>query len=124
MNDDEIERLLRQLPTPELPAAWRGEILAVARRDSREKRPPSSVWPPVLVWLRSLFARNPFSAGILATLWLLILLFRFTTPVDPSESEMLADADPGKPVYLFTMADEIRLEESIQDQPSQPERIP
>ncbi len=124
MNDDEIERLLRQLPAPELPAAWRGEILAAARREARAERPARSVWPPVLIWLRNVFAHNPATSGVLATLWLLILMFRVTTPVDPAEKEMLARTDPSKPVYLLTMADEIRLVELVENQPSRPERIP
>ena len=123
MNDDEIERLLRELPAPELPALWRVDILAAARREVPEKETRRE-WPPFLLWLRSIFARNPATAGVLATLWLLIFLFRCTTPIDPQEKEMLAHADLSKPVHLITMADEIRLVESIQDQRAQPERIP
>jgi hypothetical protein len=124
MNDDKIERLLRQLPVPELPASWRTEILTAARREASAERSSRPAWPPILLWLRNAFARNPVTSGVLATLWLLIFLFRFTTPVDPAEKEMMAHTDTNKPVYLLTMADEIRLVEAVQDQPPQPERIP
>ena len=124
MNDAEIEHLLRELPPPELPAAWRAEILAVARRDSRGERPGRPEWPPVLLWLRGILARNPISAGALAVLWLLILLFHATTPVDLQEREILAHADSSQPVHLITMADEIRLVEIAEETREQPQPIP
>ncbi len=124
MNDEEIEKLLREMPAPELPAAWREEILAVARREARAQVEPSREWPPILLRLRSVFARNPITASALAFMWLLIFLFHATTPIDPQEREMLAHADLTKPVHLITMADEIRLVELAEDQPAQPRPIP
>ncbi len=126
MNDDEIERLLRGLPAPELPAAWRGEILAAARRGSRESREDRGrrpAWAP-LPALRHLFARNPVTASTLAALWLLIFLFRFTTPVDRDEQAYLAHAGRTRPAHLLSLADEIRLVEAMQNPPARPERIP
>jgi len=123
MNDDEIERLLRELPAPELPAAWRAEILAVARRAARREKPARREWPPLLLWLGHRLARNPVSAGTLAALWLLILLFRVTTPVDPQEQELLAHADFTQPVRLITVSDEIRLVEIAEATPL-PRQVP
>ncbi len=123
MNDDEIEKMLRKLPAPTLPAAWRAEILAAARHEVRAEKPAAREWPPILLWLRALLARNPVSATVLAALWLLIFLFRATTPVDPQEREILAQADPTKPVHLFTTADEIRLVEIAEATPT-PRQIP
>jgi hypothetical protein len=114
MNDDEIERLLREMPAPELPAAWRAEILAVARRE----------WSPILLWLRNALARNPISASALAAMWALIFLFRVTTPVDLQEREILAHADTTKPVHLLTISDEIRLVEIAEETPARPRPIP
>ena len=119
MNDAEIERLLR-----ELPAAWRAEILAVARREARVQKPVAREWPPILLWLGQRLARNPISASAFAALWLLIFLFHATTPVDPQEQQILAHLDTTKPVYLLTMADEIRLVEIAEQTPARPRPIP
>ena len=124
MNDPEIERLLRELPAPELPAAWRAEILATARREARVEKASTREWPPILLGLRSLLARNPISASALAILWLLIFLFHATTPVDPLEQQILAHVDLTKPVHLLTMADEIRLVEIAEQTPARPRPIP
>ncbi len=122
--NDEIERLLRELPGPELPAAWRAEILGAARRELRAERRARREWPPVLLWLRGILARNPITSGALATLWLLIFLFHATTPVDLQEREILAHADRSQPLRLITMADEIRLVELAEQTPAQPRPIP
>ena len=124
MNDAEIERLLRELPAPELPAAWRVEILTVARREARAERPARPGWPPILLWLWHRLIRNPVSASALAALWLLIFLFHATTPIDPQERQILARVDTSKPVHLLTMADEIRLVEIAEATPAQPRPIP
>ena len=124
MNDDEIERLLRELPSPALPEAWRTGILAKARRQSQAEKSPHREWPPILLWLRNIFARNPISVSALAALWLLIFLFRVTTPVDLQEQEILAHADRSQPVRLITMADEIRLVEIAEETREQPRPIP
>jgi hypothetical protein len=123
MNDDEIERLLCELPAPELPEAWGAEILATARREGRSQPGSRAVWPPLLLWTRNIVARNPVTSGVLATLWLLIFLFRCNTPVDPQERELLAHADFTQPVRLITVSDEIRLVEIAEATPL-PRQIP
>jgi hypothetical protein len=121
MNDEQLENHLRQLPAPELPAAWRAYIVANALREALpEVRQP---WPPLLLVLRILFARNPFTAGALTALWLLIFLFKTTTPVDPAEKAMIARFDPNTPVHLVSLNDEIRLAELLQEPPA-PSRLP
>jgi hypothetical protein len=124
MNDDDLERLLRQLPAPQLPEAWRAEILRQAQRAAPREKRPRHHWPPILLWLWHRLARNPVSAGALAALWLLIFLFRVTTPVDLQERENLAHADLAQPVHLITMADEIRLVELAEQTPAQSRPIP
>jgi hypothetical protein len=123
MTDAELEKLLRGLPAPELPAAWRADILATARREARAETRPRREWPPILLWRRGLLARNPISSGALAALWLLILLFHATTPVDLQERELLAHTDLTQPVRLLTTADEIRLVEIAEETPA-PRPIP
>ena len=54
MNDEKIEQLLRDLSAPELPAAWRAEILSKAVRAARP--PIREVWPTILLYLRNLCA--------------------------------------------------------------------
>ena len=123
MNDEELERHLRNLPAPELPAAWRTEILGAAVQASEPRRPNG---PTILLFLRNLFARNPYTATALTALWLLIFLFRATTPIDPTAQQMLAHLDSNRPVYLVDLATEIRLAELLQDESNQPPtpRIP
>jgi len=113
MNDDQLEQHLRELPAPELPAAWRAEILAAAAHAARP--PKREAWPPLLVLLRNLLARHPWTAGALTTLWILIFLLKAATPVDPSEKALLAHYDPHRPVYIVSLQDEIRIAELWQD---------
>jgi len=108
MNDENLEHHLRNLPAPELPEVWQGKILAEARRGARASQ-KSQAWPPILAYLRHLFARNPFTAGALTTLWLLIFLFHATTPIDRSSQALMAKFDPNRPVYLTTLPEEVRL---------------
>lgn len=124
MNDDILEQHLRNLPAPEIPAIWRTKILSTALREARAPAPSRQVWPPLLVVLRNLFARNPLTATALAALWTLIFLLKASTPVDPSEKELLAHFDPNRPVYLVSLQDEIRLAELWQDQPEQSQSRP
>jgi hypothetical protein len=123
MNDETIEQHLRQFPAPELPGAWRAEILSTALREARAPAPSRQVWPTLLVTLRNLFARNPWTAGVLTALWMLIFLFKAGTPVDPSEKELLAHFDPNRSVYLVSLRDQIELARLLQD-PSEPRPAP
>jgi hypothetical protein len=119
MNDENLEQHLRKIPAPELPAAWGTEILGTALREARASEASGQTWPFLLIYLRSFFARNPITATALTVLWLLIFLFKTTTPVDPSEKMMIAHFDPNKPVYIVSPQDEILLAELLQDQPDQ-----
>ncbi len=121
MNDEQLEHHLRQLPAPELPAAWRAEIVAAALREARPPaRPTRPLW---LIALRNLFARNPVTAGALTALWLLIFLFKAGTSVDPAEKAMIAHDDPNAPIHFVSLNDEIRLAELLQEPPG-PRRLP
>jgi len=119
MNDDQLEHHLRNLAAPELPASWRGEILATALREARAAEARSRNWPALLLSFRMLFARNPFTAGALTTLWILIFVFHATTPVDRAAQEMLAHVDSSRPIYFVDVAAEIRLAEILQEEPDQ-----
>jgi hypothetical protein len=119
MNDDQFEQHLRDLPGPALPEAWRASILAAARREAPTPAGERDNWPVLLVYLRHLCARNPFTTGALATLWLLILVFKSSTPVDPSEKDLMAHFDPNRPIRFISLQDEIELAQLWQDQPEQ-----
>jgi hypothetical protein len=123
MTDDQLERHLRAMPAPELPASWRAEILATALREAHVPESRRATWPPLLVFLRNLIARNPFTAGALTALWILIFLLKTATPVDPAEQELLAHADPTRPIYFISLQDQIRLAELAQQDP-EPRRMP
>jgi hypothetical protein len=116
MNDEALEQQLRTLTAPELPEAWQAEILAHALREAQMnvvRRRPNTL--PLFVLLRTVFARNPFSTSALTVLWLLILLFKTSTPIDPTEKEFMAHFEPNRSVYLVSLQDEIRLTEVLQD---------
>jgi hypothetical protein len=119
MNDEEIEQRLRELPASELPATWRAEILTTALREARRPALAVQAWPPLLVTLRNLLARNPWTASALTALWMLIFLFKAGTPVDPAEKMLMAHFDPNRPIYLVSLQDEIRLAELWQDEPEE-----
>ena len=119
MNDEILEQKLRELPAPELPKAWRTEILSQARREARVSSRNDQVWPTLLVYLRHLWMRNPVTASAMAALWMLILVFKAGTPVDPAEKIMLAHIDPAHPVYLVSIRDEILLAQLEFDPPEQ-----
>jgi hypothetical protein len=125
MNDADLEKRLLELPSPELPETWRGEILASARREIRRSETQRPVWPASLVYLRNVFVRNPVTASALAFLWLLIFLFKTTTPVDLEERNLIAHYDPNQPIHLVSLQDEILLAEFLQDEPERrPARMP
>jgi hypothetical protein len=119
MNDETHEQKLRELPAPELPAAWREEILSQARRAAHASSQKSQVWPSVLVYLRHLCLRNPITAGAMAALWMLIFILKAGTPVDPDEKLLLANFDPNRPVHLVSISDEILLAQLLQEEPEQ-----
>lgn len=119
MNDEKIEQLLRELPTPELPEAWRAEILSKARREARTSISASQVWPTALLYLRNLCLRNPITATAMAMLWILIFSLKVSTPVDPQERWMLANYDPNKPVHFVSMKDEMIIVQLALDQSGQ-----
>ena len=123
MNDDELEQHLRELPDPALPESWRESILATARREAPASARARETWPAIFIYLRHLFARNPVTAGALTAIWLLIFLFKAATPVDPMANQYLARIDPNHPPRLTSLAEEIRLAESWQEEP-RPDRIP
>ena len=115
MNDENLEQHLRNLPAPELPEEWRAEILSRAKREARASQ-PRQVWPTLLINLRNLYLRNPITATAMTSLWMLIFLFKFSTPVDLTDKTLLAHIDPNRPIYLVSLRDEIRLAELLQDQ--------
>ena len=126
MNAAEIEKRLRDLSLPELPEAWRAGIVSTALREAQKAQSDVRVWPPILILLRNLLARNPVTAMALALMWILIVAFRVTTPVDPAEKAMLAHFDPNRPVYVVSLREQIELAELLENPapPAPPTRIP
>ncbi len=116
MNDEQLEHHLRQLPAPELPPAWRQEILARAMGAATPA--PRSNWPDVVLFLRQFFAQNPITSGALAALWLLIFFFKASTPLDPTASQgLIVRIDPKRPVYLTTLRQELLVAQLLPDEP-------
>jgi len=120
MNDEQLEKLLRDIPTPELPESWRAPILTAAIREARTAEAVSSprqTWPTLLVYLRNLFRQNPITATALAMLWVLIFVFKVGTPIDPSSKALLAHIDPNRPINFVSLSEEIQLVELWQEEP-------
>lgn len=105
MNDHELEKLLRELPVPELPEAWRAGILARARRGAAVSASAAARGPLApLAGLWRLGLRHPVTAGALAVLWLVIVGLRVATPVDTlAGSADLARIDPNAPLRLVSV---------------------
>jgi hypothetical protein len=116
MTDEILEQHLRKLPMPTLPGTWREEIVSQALRKARSSSQKNRVWPPLLLALRNLFARNPITTSALAALWLLIFFFKTTTPVDPEETKLIAHLDPNHPIRFDSFREQILLAEYLQDQ--------
>ncbi len=119
MNDEKIESHLRSLPTPLLPVSWQREIISTALRAAQPTTTTRQVWPTLLLYLHHLFARNPVTATAMTALWVLIFLFKATTPIDPQEKILLAHLDPNRPVYLVSISDQILLAQLALDQSEQ-----
>ena len=122
MNGEKLEQLLRDLPAPELPASWRAEILSNAMRATRGTPSTRQVWSPVLVYVRNLCLRNPYTATAMTALWVLIFVFKATTPIDPQEKILLARIDLSRPVYLVSISEQIRLVQLALDESDQTPR--
>lgn len=122
MNDELLEQKLRELPTPELPGTWRAEILSKALREARLSSQQRQVWPTLLVYLQNLFRRNPVTKSAMSTLWLLIFLFKASTPVDPQEKMFLAHFDPNRPVHFVSISNQILLVELLREGPEHEQR--
>jgi hypothetical protein len=122
MNDEKLEQLLRDMPPPELPAAWQAKILGNAVRAARPAS-RESVWLAILLYLRNLCLRNPITATAMIALWVLIFFFKATTPIDPQGKMIIAHFDPNRPVYFVSIEDELRLVQLASEQPGQQPRM-
>ncbi len=107
MTDEKLEKILRELPSPELPDSWGPEILSNARRESRVSTTSRQVWPALLIYLKNLCLRNPITATAMIALWMTIFFLKVSTPVDPQERQLMAHYDPNKSVYFVSISDEI-----------------
>jgi hypothetical protein len=69
---------LASQPLKSVPPEWRAQVLNEARARVPRDVPVSTAQP--LLWLRELFWPNPQAWGALAAVWIVIAVFRFTTP--------------------------------------------
>jgi len=122
MNDELLEQKLRELPEPELPGTWRSEILSKALREARLSSQKRQAWPALLVYLQNLSRRNPITMSAMTALWLLIFVFRISTPVDPQEKMILAHFDPNRPVHFVSISDKILLAQLLREEPEHEQR--
>jgi len=119
MNDESLEQYLRNLPAPELPETWRDEILSKALREAAISSRSQQIWPTLFVYLRHLFRQNPLTTSAMTVLWILIFVFKASTPIDPSSKQLLVHVDPNRPIYFVSISEEIRLAQLWQDEPEQ-----
>jgi hypothetical protein len=120
MNDHELESRLRDLPGPALPAEWRASILATARCEARnaERNRLGANWPAVLLTLVRLLRRSPMTSGGLAVLWVLILVLKAGTPIDPEAERLIARAESGPPPQIMPLREELLLAQMLEDESS------
>jgi hypothetical protein len=81
---NEFEKQLANQPLKSVPPEWRAQILNEARARVPREVPASSAQP--LSWLRELLWPNPQAWGALAAVWIVIAVFKFTTPGAPTSS--------------------------------------
>jgi hypothetical protein len=122
MNDETLEQKLRELPAPELPGTGCAEILSKALREARVASQQRQTWPTLLVYLQSFFQRNPLTTSAMTALWVLIFVFRISTPVDPQEKMFLAHFDPNRPVHLVSISNQILLVQLLREEPEHEQR--
>ena len=71
MNTDDFEKQLERQSLRQPPAAWREEILAVARANIRSASPATE--PGIVAGWQTLLARIPVAWSAVAALWLIII---------------------------------------------------
>lgn len=77
MNDDFLEKRLRELPRREVPPEWCTEILSAAA-SAKPRR--SVTWLPSFVALKSLLWPHPYAWAGLAAVWVVIAGLNFSGP--------------------------------------------
>ena len=76
MND--FEKQLASQPLKSVPTEWRAQILKKATAQQTRDVPATGSRP--LWWLRELLWPHPQAWGALAVVWIVIAVFKFTTP--------------------------------------------
>ena len=90
---NEFEKQLASQPLKSVPTEWRAQILKEARGQAPRDIPVSESQP--LSWLRELLWPCPQAWGALAVIWIVIAVFKFTTP---NGARVSADAFAGNQV--------------------------
>ena len=117
MKPDDFESRLKRQPLRQVPAAWRGEILAAAVSNSRfstlDSRPS---------WLSTLFWPNPKAWGTLAAAWAVIFAMNIWLRDKPAPvAETLA---PPPREVIVALEQQRRLFAELIGQSSAPEAVP
>ena len=97
---EQFERRLSRQPLRRVPPEWRGEILAVASRESRvESRAPKLFWSSSVVCrLSSVFWPHPVAWAGLAAVWIFIFAADFSTR---DRTPVVAAMDSPPPVEMM-----------------------
>jgi hypothetical protein len=103
MKPDDFEQKLQRQPLRQVPAGWRGEILAVAESAAAVRHPPSVTRPSWLSTLNSQLSTilwpHPQAWAGLAAVWILILAVDFSMR-DPSPIRAEMSLPPSSEVIV------------------------
>ena len=107
MKPEDFEKQLQRQPFRQVPAAWRGEILAVAER--KAGRPDARVGAPTFrkPWWSEWLWPSPVAWGAVACTWVVILTLQVASR-EPG-AEVARNSQPPSPTLMNALAEQRRL---------------
>jgi hypothetical protein len=105
MNTENFEQELRSQPLRRIPAEWRDDILAIARRATSPR--PAILDTQPRLWWRALLEPCPQAWAGLAAVWLVILVVNFSMRDEPHT--IARRSPPPSPEVIVALQQQQRL---------------